>query len=60
MRAKAGAARRLRVAPTGAWLGTAFYRQHLKQATIWATITDTTPDTVAALLTDPAPTTTHL
>lgn len=77
MRAKAGAARWLRVAPRGAWLGNgplarpgdgpdrvktglyaafdvqAFYRQHMKQATIWATITDTTPGTVAALLTDP-------
>jgi hypothetical protein len=29
------------------------YRQHMRQATIWATITDTTPGTVAALLTDP-------
>jgi hypothetical protein len=31
----------------------ALYRQHMKQATIWATITDDTPGTVAALLSDP-------
>ena len=31
----------------------ALYRQPMKQATIWATITDTTPGTIAALLTDP-------
>ena len=31
----------------------ALYRQPMKQATIWATITDDTPSTVAALLTDP-------
>jgi hypothetical protein len=31
----------------------ALYRQHMKQATIWATITDDTPGTIAALLTDP-------
>jgi len=31
----------------------ALYRQPMRQATIWATITDTTPGTVAALLNDP-------
>jgi hypothetical protein len=31
----------------------ALYRQHMKQVTIWATITDATPGTVAALLDDP-------
>ncbi len=31
----------------------ALYRQPIKQATIWATITDTSPGTIAALLTDP-------
>lgn len=31
----------------------ALYRQHMKQATIWATVTDDTPGTVAALLADP-------
>jgi hypothetical protein len=31
----------------------ALYRQHIKQATIWATITNDTPGTVAALLNDP-------
>jgi len=31
----------------------AVYRQHMRQATIWATITDDTPGTVAALLDDP-------
>jgi hypothetical protein len=31
----------------------ALYCQRMKQATIWATITDSTPGTVAALLTDP-------
>jgi hypothetical protein len=31
----------------------ALYRQPMKQATIWATITDDTPGTIAALLTDP-------
>jgi hypothetical protein len=31
----------------------ALYRQHMKQATIWATITDDTPGTVASLPSDP-------
>jgi hypothetical protein len=31
----------------------ALYRQHMKQVTIWATITDDTPGTIAALLDDP-------
>jgi hypothetical protein len=38
----------------------ALYRQPMKQATIWATITDDTPGTIAALVTDPPPTPTHL
>ena len=38
----------------------ALYRQPIKQATIWATITDDTPGTIAACSPTPAPTTTHL
>jgi hypothetical protein len=39
--------------PFSALVIQALYRQHMKQATIWATITDDTPRTIAALLDDP-------